>query len=125
MFDNPAFLPADHPRVPEVRDLDAAFMAVHHDRITRAVECFLASGRDPTQFALVIDVPPKGLVPPGRVQIHAVARAFVRAGVEQEFAPMCDVIEHQAPLEGSMWLLLKMPDHATVGSVCASSRAQA
>jgi hypothetical protein len=54
MFDNPAFLPADHPRVPEVRDLDAAFMAVHHDRITRAVECFLASGRDPTQFALVI-----------------------------------------------------------------------
>lgn len=125
MLDNPAFLPADHPSAPEVRDLNAAFIAAHHDRIARAVERFRESGQDPARFALVIDVPPKGLLPPGRVQIRAVARAFVRADVEQEFAPMCDVIEHQAPPKGSMWLLLKMPDHATFGSFSASSRAQA
>ncbi len=125
MLDNPAFLPADHPCAPEVRDLNAAFMAAHHERIARAVERFLASGQDPTQFALVIDVPPKGLLPPGRVQIHAVARAILRAGVEQEFAPMCDVIEHQAPPEGSMWLLLRMPGHASIGCVSALPRAEA
>lgn len=125
MPDNPAFLPADYPRAPEVHELDTTFLTAHHARIVQAIERFVASGHDPTQFALVIEVPPKDRLPPGRVQIHAVSRAIVRNGVEPEFAPMCDVVEQQSPPEGSMWLLLRMSGHTTIGHVSALPKAKA